>query len=357
METRQTSKARDHQEQGVVKKRGRKRKDETRNEMVAAKKGNLENSSQVGKIVQQQQQQSNNSIRSSNLPIKTFISSSNNPNINSAKKFKEDPVCEIILEDDIKKEMQPARTEDVDKYLCPFEDCQSESKNVQSIKIHLALVHYKKIIQIEFPNWKKQKCEECNKSIGQMTAYYLHMANHKKYKYMDYSADQLRAPKSRVPRSTDLNTRVDRNEKFSKSSSPLSCKATITPRSSSSSPFQNPGYVKTIKSSNSPQVTRNSSFVSTYASSAKSQLLRTPQSKVFGKTSSTSTLTPVIKGAPGPSGLKISAPMSERKQVYTKIVDRRLSDGQPRASFIRTGAGEKSRSTLSVKDLRKPRGT
>merc|ERR1712107_692291 len=170
---------------------------------------------------------------------------------------------------------------------------------------------------------------------------------------MDYSADQLRAPKSRVPRSTDLNTRVDRNDKITKSSSPISCKATITPRSSSlsSSPFQNPGYVKTIKNSNSPQVTRNSSFVSTYASSSKSQLLRTPQSKVFGKTSSTSTLTPVIKGAPGPSGLKISAPMSERKQVYTKIVDRRLSDGQPRGPFIRTGAGEKSRSTLSVKDL------
>ena len=75
-------------------------------------------------------------------------------------------VCEIILDDnDIKKEVQ-TRAEDNDKYVCPYEDCQSESKNAQSIKIHLALVHYKKTIQAEFPNWKKQKCEECDRSIG-----------------------------------------------------------------------------------------------------------------------------------------------------------------------------------------------
>ena len=75
-------------------------------------------------------------------------------------------VCEIVLDDnDIKKEVL-SRAEDNDKYVCPFEDCQSESKNAQSIKIHLALVHYKKTIQAEFPNWKKQKCEECDRSIG-----------------------------------------------------------------------------------------------------------------------------------------------------------------------------------------------
>ena len=29
--------------------------------------------------------------------------------------------------------------------------------------------------------------------LGQMTAYYLHMANHKKYKYMDLTPEQLKA--------------------------------------------------------------------------------------------------------------------------------------------------------------------
>ena len=78
-------------------------------------------------------------------------------------------VCEIVLDDnDIKKEVL-TRAEDNDKYVCPYEDCQSESKNAQSIKIHLALVHYKKTIQAEFPNWKKQKCEECDRSIGKLT--------------------------------------------------------------------------------------------------------------------------------------------------------------------------------------------
>merc|ERR1719443_1399032 len=106
-------------------------------------------------------------------------------------------VCEIVLDDnDIKKEVL-SRAEDTDKYVCPYEDCQSESKNAQSIKIHLALVHYKKTIQAEFPNWKKQKCEECDRSIGQMTAYYLHMANHKKYKYMDLTPEQLKASSSK----------------------------------------------------------------------------------------------------------------------------------------------------------------
>ena len=76
-------------------------------------------------------------------------------------------ICEIVLDDnDIKQEVL-ARADDSDKFVCPYEDCQSESKNAQSIKIHLALVHYKKTIQAEFPNWKKQKCDECDRSIGE----------------------------------------------------------------------------------------------------------------------------------------------------------------------------------------------
>ena len=76
-------------------------------------------------------------------------------------------ICEIVLDDnDIKQEVL-TRADDSDKFVCPYEDCQSESKNAQSIKIHLALVHYKKTIQAEFPNWKKQKCDECDRSIGE----------------------------------------------------------------------------------------------------------------------------------------------------------------------------------------------
>ena len=77
-------------------------------------------------------------------------------------------ICEIVLDDnDIKQEVL-TRADDSDKFVCPYEDCQSESKNAQSIKIHLALVHYKKTIQAEFPNWKKQKCDECDRSIGRL---------------------------------------------------------------------------------------------------------------------------------------------------------------------------------------------
>ena len=51
--------------------------------------------------------------------------------------------------------------------------------------MHLALVHYKKTIQAEFPNWRTQKCEQCDRSFGQMTAYYLHMAQHRRFPHMD----------------------------------------------------------------------------------------------------------------------------------------------------------------------------
>ena len=29
--------------------------------------------------------------------------------------------------------------------------------------------------QAEYPNWRTQKCEQCDRGFGQMTAYYLHM--------------------------------------------------------------------------------------------------------------------------------------------------------------------------------------
>jgi len=105
---------------------------------------------------------------------------------------KDDDDCEIILDSvETIGSIAVAKNSEVERYVCPFTDCHSESKNVQSIKVHLALVHYKKLIQSEFPNWKKQKCDECDKSFGQMTAYYLHMANHKKYQYMDLPAHAM----------------------------------------------------------------------------------------------------------------------------------------------------------------------
>merc|ERR1719357_1521312 len=81
-----------------------------------------------------------------------------------------------------------------ERFSCPFNDCSSESRSAQSIKVHLALVHYKKEIQADFPNWRTQKCEQCDRSFGQMTAYYLHMAQHKAYPYMEGSSANPSAP-------------------------------------------------------------------------------------------------------------------------------------------------------------------
>jgi len=116
----------------------------------------------------------------------------NQESVKVAKSISKDDDCEIILDsaEGIDSKIE-TKTTDAERFICPFSDCHSESRNVQSIKVHLALVHYKKSIQSEFPNWKKQKCDECDKSFGQMTAYYLHMANHKKYQYMDLPAHAM----------------------------------------------------------------------------------------------------------------------------------------------------------------------
>jgi len=85
----------------------------------------------------------------------------------------------------IGSEKRADKVEVVERFTCPFPDCSSESRTAQSIKVHLALVHYKKEIQADFPNWRTQKCEQCDRSFGQMTAYYLHMAQHKAYPHME----------------------------------------------------------------------------------------------------------------------------------------------------------------------------
>ena len=281
--------------------------------------------------------------------------------------------CEIIIDEDIKKET--IKTDD-DKFVCPYEDCQSESKNAQSIKIHLALVHYKKTIQAEFPNWKKQKCEECDRSIGQMTAYYLHMANHKKYKYMDLTPEQLKASnskssgiKTKDPSSNNQQFGLDKRSSSNSESqirmvsSPFvsAGAASYTPKPKSFSPLvsssnltKSASFVKTSSTSklsnNSgfTQITRSNSFVSS-SSGPGYQTIRTPITKATTK-SFTSTLTPAMKGRsflkwtstlylcqssgpPGPSSIiRVPGPSSssERKPdsgIMSRVMDRRMSDG------------------------------
>merc|ERR1719470_758902 len=87
--------------------------------------------------------------------------------------------------------------------------------------------------QSEFPNWKKQKCDECDKSFGQMTAYYLHMANHKKYQYMDLPAQAMMHKDENLDKSKQSST----TKAYNSSTSPLirgSSSLTTTPKSSSS---------------------------------------------------------------------------------------------------------------------------
>ena len=299
------------------------------------------------------------------------------------KKTREED-CEIVIEDEVKKEAAPVKVMDSDRYMCPYEDCQSESKNAQSIKIHLALVHYKKTIQAEFPNWKKQKCEECDRSIGQMTAYYLHMANHKKYKYMDLSPDQLRVPAARKPPGKEMEPPISQptnhegrasnsSEQGKVESSPFgSANKVLKTNPQSFSPMITPisktgNFVKTgpmYKTSSSPgftkvrlksidvethyslnslsvQVSRSSGF----SSSPGYQVVRTTPtaSKVTPK-SYTATVTAAAKGPPGPGQIiRIPGPGGAGAEVKPEPgTMRRMSDGF-------SGGSPGTDSTLGVK--------
>merc|ERR1719219_831004 len=170
----------------TTRRRGRKRKQEDVTTHNISKTFTLDTSTSV--IKPENTKSSNPSFETDvvtkvgldpDLKVQKIVST---PSVKASKSV---DICEITLDDDEKKSPE--------RYLCPYSDCQSESKNAQSIKVHLALVHYKKTIQAEFPNWKTQKCEGCDKIFGQMTAYYLHMANHKKYKFMDFSPEDFKA--------------------------------------------------------------------------------------------------------------------------------------------------------------------
>ena len=213
-------------------------------------------------------------------------------------------VCEITIEDDDKSSQEQPQPE---KYLCPYRECQSESKNAQSIKVHLALVHYKKTIQAEFPNWAKQKCEMCDKIFGQMTAYYLHMANHRKYKYMDLSPDQFRAsnrdnipqsPRAAVlPASKVEKAKILRPETVKPdpgpSQSPGSASVILTPVRQGLKTVYSAGKLGGIHVRQ-----RSNSFVQ---SGTKLQQVKTPIMKIEPKIGSKNSVTPVLmrgKGRP-----------------------------------------------------------
>jgi len=319
---------------------------------------------------------------------------------------KDDDDCEIILDSvETIGSIALAKNNEVERYVCPFTDCHSESKNVQSIKVHLALVHYKKLIQSEFPNWKKQKCDECNKSFGQMTAYYLHMANHKKYQYMDLPAQAMVHKDTMPVKSAETSIATTAKPTLSKRNSsnqaimskptvstkaPLSTtsvqrnKAEVIPSSttthvrSSSHSQSSGGRVLTSKGSDSvgPSLTRSKSFIQPSKTQPHSALQSKPI--VAGTQSSNRPRAGSIYGTslgrtapPGPPGPTISsatisrsnsfhqtpsstsATSSNNKSTSVPLNQRRLSAPY---SVVTKRAGSKE-GPIASKDSKKSRGS
>lgn len=257
----------------------------------------------------------------------------------SVKPSKSVDIPEITLDDDEKRSGE--------KYLCPYSDCQSESKNAQSIKVHLALVHYKKTIQAEFPNWKTQKCESCDKIFGQMTAYYLHMANHKKYKFMEFSPEDFKASKAsknilNSPRTfTGTSTKVEKTLILKTGTPPVvpsrSRTTTLTPVNKIIKPSFSPAVRGPIRSNSFTQeVLKNSGFnaVPRSASFVQSktkfqQVVRTTPVRSPSVVSKTPT-TPSMKGTTGPPGpTSFSAGTVGGLRVSTPVLARKPGTSQP----------------------------
>ena len=127
-----------------------------------------------------------------------------------------------------------------------------------------------------------------------MTAYYLHMANHKKYKYMDLTPEQLKASKGKkavtsgratitpnIPQPFFLDNKKSSGDTQNKSaSSPFtSVNKIFTPKPKTYSPSiqslpKSNSFVKTTSTSKSPgltQITRSASFAS--GSNSRSRIL------------------------------------------------------------------------------------
>jgi len=271
-----------------------------------------------------------------------------------SKSMKDDVDCEIILDSAETIGSTVAKNSEVERYVCPFTDCHSESKNVQSIKVHLALVHYKKLIQSEFPNWKKQKCDECDKSFGQMTAYYLHMANHKKFQYMDLPAHAMVHKETMPIKSAETSITTTAKTTYSKrnpnnqaimSKPALSTKAPSTtttvqrnkaeviPSStstthvrSSSHTQSSGGRVLATKGSDSvgPSLTRSKSFIQpsktpSHSAFQSKSIAAGTQSSSRPRAGSTYGTSFARTAPPGPPGPAISSATISRSNSFHKI--------------------------------------
>ena len=153
-----------------------------------------------------------------------------------------------------------------------------------------------------------------------MTAYYLHMANHKKYKYMDLTPEQLKASKGKkvsvtsgratitpnIPQPFFLDTKKSLGDSQNKSvSSPFaSVNKIFTPKAKSYSPnvqslTKSNSFVKSASTAKSPgftQISRSASFVSGASPGPGYSAVQTGGIKFTPKGFTTSG----AKGPPGP---------------------------------------------------------
>ena len=152
-----------------------------------------------------------------------------------------------------------------------------------------------------------------------MTAYYLHMANHKKYKYMDLTPEQLKASKGKkpvtsgratitpnIPQPFFLDNKKSSGDTQNKSaSSPFaSVNKIFTPKPKTYSPTiqslpKSNSFVKTTSTSKSPgfaQITRSASFVSGSSPGPGYSTVQSGGVKFTPKGFTTSG----VKGPPGP---------------------------------------------------------
>jgi len=269
--------------------------------------------------------------------------------------------CEIIIEsDNIKQSSFDIKDDDVDaRYACPIKDCPSESKSAQSIKVHLALVHYKKSIQSEFPNWKKQKCDECDKSFGQMTAYYLHMANHKKYQFMDLSAQSMLVKDKSLP----VGSKKPQDPKFKVIGGGISSELKVGFGSSSSSTATLPIMPGSILKPSTLGRARSSSFgnsgnVAQVIKVSDGSGLTRSKSFIQEKAPTTPTVAKIRPAPPGPPpGPPImSKPTSQTKSQF--LIPSSISNPMQRRLSLPTSGTKRTSERLAVgSEAKKTRGT
>ena len=174
-----------------------------------------------------------------------------------------------------------------------------------------------------------------------MTAYYLHMANHKKYKYMDLTPEQLKASKGKkdstsgratitpnIPQPFFLDNKKSLGDAQNKSvSSPFtSVNKIFTPKPKSYSPTiqslpKSNSFVKTTSTSKSPgfaQITRSASYVS--GSSPGPGYSTVPVQGGGAKFTPKGFTTSGVKGPPGPGQvIRLPGPSGSSPAGDTRI--------------------------------------